>query len=134
MIAFFDTNILVYAQQEGEKAEISQDLIERGGRISAQVLNEMANVLGKKSGRNWDEIALALADIERALEPVSPLTAKTTVGALVLARDHGLAFYDALIVASAIEDGCDTLYSEDMQHGRRFGRLVIVNPFLPGTP
>jgi len=46
-----------------------------------------------------------------------------------LARDHGLAFYDALIVAAALEAGCGTLYSEDMQHGRAVGGLTIVDPF-----
>ena len=59
-----------------------------------------------------------------------PLTAVTHETALELARDHGLAFYDALIVAAAIEAGCDTLFSEDMQHGRVIGGLTIVNPFL----
>ncbi len=52
---------------------------------------------------------------------------------LALARDSGLAFYDALIVASAIEARCDMLYSEDMQHGRQFGGLTVVNPFLEGA-
>jgi predicted nucleic acid-binding protein len=37
-----------------------------------------------------------------------------------------------LIVASALEAGCDTLYSEDMQHGRAFGGLTIVDPFREG--
>ena len=45
-----------------------------------------------------------------------------------LARDHGFAFYDALIVAAALEGGCETLYSEDMQHGRATGGLTIINP------
>jgi predicted nucleic acid-binding protein len=54
--------------------------------------------------------------------------------ALVLARDHTLAFYDALIVAAAIEAGCETLYSEGMQHGRSVGGLTIVNPFLDSVP
>ncbi len=44
--------------------------------------------------------------------------------------DHGLPFYDALIVSAAIEAGCDTLFSEDMQHGRSIGGLAIVNPFV----
>jgi predicted nucleic acid-binding protein len=51
---------------------------------------------------------------------------------LEFARDHNVAFYDALILAAAIEAGCDTLYSEDFQHGRRFGNCMIVNPFLAG--
>lgn len=130
MTAFLDTNILVYAQQDGRKAEIAQDLIDGGGAISAQLLNELTNVLSKRLGKNWNDIGLVLNDIEKALEPASPLTAETTRAALVLCRDHSLAFYDALIVASAIEAGCDTLFSEDLQNGRRFGGLVIVNPFL----
>ena len=63
-----------------------------------------------------------------------PITLETHGNAVALARDHGLAFYDALIVASAIEAGCDTLFSEDMQHGRKIGGLAIVNPFLEGAP
>jgi len=51
---------------------------------------------------------------------------------LALCRDHSLAFYDALIVAAAVEAGCDRLYSEDLQHGRRFGDCVVVNPFRGG--
>jgi predicted nucleic acid-binding protein len=47
-----------------------------------------------------------------------------------VARDHTLPLYDALIVASATEAGCDTLFSEDMQHSRAIGGLAIVNPFL----
>jgi predicted nucleic acid-binding protein len=45
-----------------------------------------------------------------------------------------LPFYDALIVASAIEAGCDTLYSEDMQDGRTIGALTIRNPFVESIP
>jgi predicted nucleic acid-binding protein len=45
-----------------------------------------------------------------------------------------LAFYDALIVAAAIEAGCDTLFTEDMQHGRKFGSLTVVNPFDENAP
>jgi predicted nucleic acid-binding protein len=127
--AFLDTNILVYAQQSGAKATMSRDLIGQGGTISVQVLNELTNVLRKKDNRSWRDIELVLDDVENALEPALPLTAATTRAALALARDHGFAFYDALIVAAAIEAGCDVLYSEDLQHGRKFGALTIVNPF-----
>jgi predicted nucleic acid-binding protein len=127
--AFFDTNILVYAQQAGAKATLAQNLVDQGGKISAQVLNELANVLSRKLGRSWSDIELVLADADNALGPTLPLTAQTSRTAVALARDHSLNFYDALIIASAIEAGCDTLYSEDLQHGRRFGSLVIANPF-----
>ena len=66
----------------------------------------------------------------RWFRDISPITSATHAAAVALARDHSLAFYDALILAAAIEAGCETLYSEDFQHGRRFGDLMVVNPFL----
>jgi predicted nucleic acid-binding protein len=44
-------------------------------------------------------------------------------------RRHRIAFWDALIVEAALSRGCTTLLSEDLQDGRRFGALVIENPF-----
>ncbi|MBW7973605.1 PIN domain-containing protein [Bradyrhizobium sp. BR 10289] len=134
MSAFLDTNILVYAQQTGPKATIAQDLIAQGGTISVQVLNELTNVLRKKDNRSWRDIELVLDDVDNALDSALPLTATTTRAGLALARDHGIAFYDALVVATAIEAGCDVLYTEDMQHGRSIGGLSIVNPFLGSMP
>jgi predicted nucleic acid-binding protein len=52
------------------------------------------------------------------------------VRALDLARRDQLSWYDSLIVAAALQGGCQILYTEDMQHGRRFGDLVVENPFL----
>jgi predicted nucleic acid-binding protein len=72
--------------------------------------------------------------IQAQFPDIVPLTADTHGAALALARDHNFAFYDALIVASAIEAGCDVLYSEDMQHGRAIGGLTIQNPFEEGAP
>ena len=43
---------------------------------------------------------------------------------------HGLRIYDSLIIAAALEAGCDTLYSEDMQHGQVIEGIRIENPFL----
>ncbi|MBB6250115.1 hypothetical protein [Nitrospirillum iridis] len=41
-----------------------------------------------------------------------------------------LSLYDAMIVSAALQAGCDTLWSEDMQHGLLIvDRLRIVNPF-----
>ena len=65
----------------------------------------------------------------RLLQPPAPLTVATHRSARRLARDHGFAFYDALIVAAARRCGCDTLLSEDMQDGRTVAGLRIVNPF-----
>ena len=49
--------------------------------------------------------------------------------ALDLRRDHDLQFFDALIVAGAEFASCDTLYSEDMSDGERYGAVDVVNPF-----
>lgn len=135
MKPFLDTNILVYAQLDDPRSERALKLVEAGGVISAQVLNEFVNVFMRKLRRQWRDIEDALADVRDALDTdVVPLTAETTTAALALARDHGFAFYDALIVASAIEAGCTTLYSEDMQHGRVIGGLTVINPFLEAAP
>ncbi len=129
MTVFLDTNILVYAQQSGTKAEAAKQIVAGGGVISVQVLNELANVLRKKLRRSWRDVQDVLDDVRAALDPALPLTLQSHSTALGLARDNALSFYDALIVASALEAGCDTLYSEDLQHGRSFGLLTIRNPF-----
>jgi predicted nucleic acid-binding protein len=103
--AFFDTNILVYGQQLGRKAEIARRLMSSGGTISVQVLNEFTSVARRKLGYDWSEIAEAVADALAVFVPPVPLTTDTHAAAMDLARDHGLAFYDALIVASAIAAG-----------------------------
>ena len=130
MSVFFDTNILVYAQQTGAKADRSRALFTGGGKLSVQVLNEFAAVSRRKQGREWHEIGEAISDLLALVDPPLALTLDLHDAARALAEDQLLSFYDALIVASAIGAGCDVLYSEDMQHGRSIGGLTIVNPFL----
>jgi predicted nucleic acid-binding protein len=128
--AFFDTNILVYAQQTGAKADRARALFADGGKLSVQVLNEFTAVSRRKLRTEWREIAEAISDALALVDPPLALSLNLHAAARALAEDHRLSFYDALIVASAIEAGCDILYSEDMQHGRIIGGLAIVNPFL----
>lgn len=130
MKAFLDTNILVYAVSDDPRRARAGQLIGEGSAISVQILNEFVNVLRKKLGRTWPEIEAAVADLRLAIGPAIPLTDDLHDAAIPLARDHGLSFYDALIVAAAFVGGCDTLFSEDLQHGRRFDNLTIVNPFI----
>ena len=134
MTAFFDTNVLVYSVTADPRKAAADRVLARGGFVSAQVLNEFANVARKKLRQDWTEIEYAIARFCRAVDDVVHLTRETNASARRLARDHGLSFYDALIVASAEEAGCDTLYSEDMQDGRAIGGLTIRNPFLAGSP
>ena len=78
--------------------------------------------------------SLSLAVIDDLLGPAAPLTKSIHSGAVVLARDHDLPVYDALVVAAAMDAGCNNLLSEDFQHGRKFGSLTIANPFRPEDP
>jgi predicted nucleic acid-binding protein len=96
--------------------------------------HEFANVARNKLRHEWRTITYALEQFRLSFEAVCPLTLDTHVAAVSLAEDNGLAFDDALIVASAIEAGCDTLYTEDMQHNRAIGGLTIRNPFIERTP
>jgi predicted nucleic acid-binding protein len=65
---------------------------------------------------------------------VRDISVLTHEAALALARDHSVAFYGALIVAAALEASCDTLFTEDMQRGRKSGGLTIINPFIESAP
>jgi predicted nucleic acid-binding protein len=75
----------------------------------------------------------ALAAIRVLCPPPLPITAATHEAALVIAGHTGYAIYDALIIASALEAGCGTLLSEDLQDGQLIdGRLTVRNPFAKG--
>ncbi len=98
------------------------------GTIGVQVLNEFTNVALRKLHWPWAQIDAAFVVIEDLLGPTLPPSTAIHTGAVALARDHGLSFYDALIVAAAADAGCSVLCSEDLQHGRQFGGLPIGNP------
>ena len=129
MTAFLDTNVLIYAQGAGAKSEVARTVILTGGVISVQVLNEFVAVLRRKFRFEWDVIAEAVSDVRVALDPVRPIDISTHTEAVALARSYGFSFYDSLIVAAALEAGCDTLLTEDLQNGQRIVSLTVVNPF-----
>jgi predicted nucleic acid-binding protein len=135
---FLDTNIFVYLFDETDerRREIARRLIHEGIRsgdacISFQVVQETLAVLtGKLKKRATPaEVRLFLADVLAPLWRLMPSPALYTRG-LGLQERYALGFYDALIVAAAIEGGCTRLWSEDMQDGLRINRLTIRNPFV----
>jgi predicted nucleic acid-binding protein len=128
---FFDTNILLYFFSEaGFRTEVAEDLLVQGGVISVQVLNELVSVAHGKFKMSWDEVRTVC---DRALifcpGPVS-LTEETHRLALEVSARYGYRIYDSLILAAAMQAGCSTVYTEDMQHGQTIDKLTIVNPFL----
>ncbi len=128
--SFFDTNVLVYiASDDTAKADRAEAAIAGGGTISVQVLNELANVARRKMRMTWTETNAFLNTL-RSLLTVHPLTLEIHETGLALAQRYGLSTYDAMIAASALHAGCNTLWSEDMQHGLVVeDSLRIVNPF-----
>jgi predicted nucleic acid-binding protein len=128
--SFFDTNVLVYlASSEVAKADRAEKMVANGGAISVQVLNEVANVARRKMHLTWDETH-AFLNLLRGLLKVHSLTVETHETGLRLSERYGLSTWDAMIAASAIIAGCDTLWSEDMQHGMALdGGLKVMNPF-----
>jgi predicted nucleic acid-binding protein len=135
---FLDTNIFVYSLDpvDPRKARIAEDLVTRGvgsrlGVISYQVVQEFMNV----SLRQF-QVTMTATELElyffKVLLPMMtiPSSSGLFLEALRLKTTDQIAWYDSLIIAAALQGDCEVLYSEDMQHGRRFGDLVIQNPFL----
>jgi len=135
---FLDTNVFVYSFDSSApaKARRAMELIRRAvatrkGLVSYQVAQEFFNVALRRFAK-----PMSAAEAEQYLALVlGPLisvhSSQALYGeALRLTERHGLSWYDALIVAAALEGQCEVLYSEDLQHGRRFGDLQIQNPFL----
>jgi predicted nucleic acid-binding protein len=135
---FLDTNIFVcsFDQAATVKAEKAAQLIRKAlttqkGVISYQVVQEFFNVALRRFSQ-----PMKTADAEQYLSTVfRPLLAVHSSQALVAEALHlhaqsGLSWFDSLIVSSAIQARCDLLYTEDLQHGQRFGALQIRNPFL----
>ncbi|MCY4128614.1 MAG: PIN domain-containing protein [Gammaproteobacteria bacterium] len=130
MTSFLDTNMLVYAQGNDAKSERAREVVLEGGVISVQVLNEFTSVMYRKFRLNWNEIAEAIQDVKSAVDTVLPIDLETHSKGVQLAQEQRFNFYDALIIASALQAGCAQLITEDLQAGRRINGLTIVNPFL----
>ncbi|MGA2290777.1 PIN domain-containing protein [Bradyrhizobium sp.] len=117
------------ASGDTAKADRAEAAIAVGGAISVQVLDELADVARRKMKMSWPDTR-ALLTMLSGLLTVHPLTIETHETGLELAGRYGFSTYDAMIAASALHAGCDTLWSEDMQHGMILDEgLRIVDPF-----
>ena len=135
---FLDTNIFIYSldRRDPRKAAAARDCIrqaamQREGVISAQVVSEFFNVALRRlaTPMTLEDADSYLAQVLMPMLVASP-PHLLFADALRLHVSQLLAWYDALIVAAARQAECTILYSEDLQHGQRFGALRVVNPFL----
>jgi predicted nucleic acid-binding protein len=128
---FLDTNVLIYAVAKNDpRASKAEALLASGSMVSIQSLNEFVSVARRKLDMSWKQVKEFL-DIICVLcpDPV-PTSLDTHKVALAIAERYGYSIYDALVASAALESGCKTLYSEDLQDGQIINRrLTIRNPF-----
>jgi predicted nucleic acid-binding protein len=128
---FLDTNVLIYAvAKNNARASKAEALLASGGMVSIQSLNEFVSVARRKLHMSWKEVR-TFVDLICVLcpDPV-PISINTHQAALGIAEKYGYSIFDALIASAALEAGCKTLYSEDLQDGQVIHRqLTIRNPF-----
>ncbi|HWE71467.1 MAG TPA: PIN domain-containing protein [Acidimicrobiales bacterium] len=136
---FIDTNVLVYSYDTdaGQKHQIARTLLvdlwgTRLGAVSTQVLQEFYVTVTRKLPKPLARrSAREVVDTYQAW-PVHRPGVADVIAASELEERHRLSFWDALVIVSAQRSAARTLLSEDLQHGQRFGDLVISNPFAPG--
>lgn len=129
--AFVDSNVLLYSiSSDALKAARAEVIAAGGGVISVQVLNEFANVARRKYATPWPIVHQALGFV-CTLFDVEPLTLDTHARGLQISERYGFGVFDSLLLAAALEAGCDTFWTEDLKHHQVIeGRLTIRNPFL----
>jgi len=133
-VEFVDTNILVYAHEGGAgvKHRKAVDLItrlfeEHTGAISIQVLTEFYVTATKKLGIKSEEAEEVIADLGGWI--IHRLGHGDVLRACRIHRQYQVSWWDALIINSAFELGCDVLWSEDLATGQRYGTMTVQNPF-----
>jgi len=134
--SFFDTNILIYAVDEGEteKYELSGELVEAhlvdgDGMISVQVLREFYSAARKLRRPLSDEQARAMVEYFSTFRTL-PEDTRMVLGAAQRSQELVLSFWDTLIVEAALKGGADRLFTEGMQHGQLIEGMRVENPFL----
>ncbi len=135
---FLDTNIFIYSFDPRDRSkqkraiELIADALTAGsGIISTQVMQEFLNVATQKF-----EVPLTLHDsvayLKKVLNPLCQVFPDLSVyeACLQIQAETQYSFYDSLILASAIQAGCQILYTVDMQDGQKVRGIQITNPFI----
>jgi predicted nucleic acid-binding protein len=119
---FVDTNIWLYAlvpNADDPKHVLAAEFVLGLTRplINSQVIREASSNLLKKTGIAEVKLRAIIQDWYRACE-VHPSNAAQHMRASELRQRHAFSYWDSLIAAAALDAGCTTLFSEDMQHGQ----------------
>ena len=129
-----DTNILVYAfdkaGQHGQKEQRSRSLIASSNfGTSAQILQEFFVVVTRKFRRpeTYDRAALQVEALSRL--PCVAIDSHIVVSAIAISRRFQISYWDAAVIAAAEDIGAPTVYTEDLNHGQKYGTVTVINPF-----
>ncbi len=135
LMVFFDTNIFIYivsaAPADRAKREIAQRLLlEFEFGLSVQILQEFMDVTLRKT-----QLGVTHAEISDMVRhmigyPLVETSVALAQRAFEIKTRFGIRYWDAAMVAAALELGCHTIYSEDLSHGQDYGGITVLNPFL----
>ena len=132
--AFVDTNILLYAISD-EPADLDKSRVARTilGRkdigFSVQVLQEFyVNAVRRPGKKLPHDLAESYLNVWME-HPIQPMTTELMRVALQICDRYMVSYWDAAVIAAAQALKATTLFTEDLQHGQRFGSVRVVNPF-----
>jgi len=129
---FIDTNLWIYLHSKDPKQEIVAKLVKQNFTrivISVQVIGEIYHTLTRKGIKSATDTKSILQNVVSSFPPISIVQA-TVEKAIDISIKSKFTYWDSLIIASSLENGCVFLYSEDMHHGQIINEtLTIVNPF-----
>ena len=133
---FVDTNILIYAHDSsaGVKHDKAKALLNElwrsgDGYLSIQVLQEFyVNVTRKLAIPLSPELAIEIITDLSAWRVHSP-KASDLIDAIGLQTRRQISFWDAMILTSARQLGCQMVWSEDLNAGHNYEGIEVRNPF-----
>jgi len=133
-LEFVDTNVLIYANDGGAGAKHRRavELLTRlfedaNGALSIQVLSEFYAAATRKLLMSSQEAEEIIRDLGGWI--IQRPDHAAILRAAALHRRHKISWWDALILDSAVELGCNVLWTEDLSDGQRFGPVRVRNPF-----
>ena len=142
---FLDTNIFIYALTEPKEKNKKEDLQKRAVAlkllakffnekdivISVQILNELHFNMLRKFKLDDELVIKSIEENVFAIALVEDLKVQTYTKAFQIRKKYNISYWDSLVVASALESSCSTLYSEDMHNNLVIeNSLTIINPFV----
>lgn len=129
---FVDTNVLVYFISAEEDKKVKAGEVIFSGQevhVSSQVMSEFITVCFSKSLLALEDLTVLVDNFFESLR-FSCVEESTIKKSLRLKKEFNYSYWDSLIIASALENNCSMLYTEDMQDGQIIDdKLTIVNPF-----